>query len=162
MTAELKLKIQGSMAEYAQALVKGTTDPKTGATVVEKADIRQALQNFAARGYLSGDLQQWGVTALASAYGLSPEQIMQVAVGIDPATGGSYGATAPGTGETAYGPEQPVTDAGKTPRPGKGYLWVDGKWRKPPGPGYVWQDGEWIKKSTLAGVPGRVSGRSRP
>ena len=102
MDTETRLKLQGSMAGYAEALKGGHTDPKTGVQDVEAVDIQTAIGKFAARGYFTGKLAPWGMAALSQAYGLSIEQIQQVANNIDPATGGAYGVQ-PGD----YGPPTP-------------------------------------------------------
>lgn len=94
MSTTDKLKIQGSMATYADTLKNGATDPKTGAELQKAVDIQTAVGMFAARGYLTGKLAPWGLTALAQSYSLTPDQLRLVIKGYDPATGSRYGYVA--------------------------------------------------------------------
>src|SRR5262249_2860064 len=94
------LKIKGTMDAYAKAMFTGTQDPKTGATLIPKADLNQAVGNFVARGYLTGSLAPWAIATLMNAYNGNSGAIGGVLQGLDPNPGGVYGG--------GYGPDAPA------------------------------------------------------
>jgi len=131
-----KLKIQGTIADYASGLKNGAYDSKTGQqTQAPVTDPREAYKMMQARGYFDDPrFTPFAIKSLEQAYGLTDQQVIDIASGI-PVKG------APGT---------TTTTKTTTKRPPK------------PGPDYQWQGGEWVKGSIVRSVPSRFSGGIPP
>jgi len=104
-----QLKIQGTLGNVAESFKNGAHDPKTGVQTQAPIDIMSAIQKMSALGYFTNpQIRNWAFNALGSAYGYTVPQVQQIASGVDPATGGAYGAGPTGSA-TGYGPYQTTT-----------------------------------------------------